>query len=241
MIDGGTLLAAARTRPRAVSLHRGRDGAARRRRSIRRSPRGGFVYLYYTRSKAGTLRQPRLPLHDVGRDDRRRRASSSSSTRSPRPATTTPATSASARTATSTSASATAAATTPATAAAPARTTPRATSTSSSARSCASRPTAAFPRRIPFQGAGTARCNVTGRTTAGNRCQETFAWGLRNPFRFAFDPNASGDALLHQRRRPGSLGGDRPRAGGRRLRLERPRGAVRERLGRRTAARRPPG
>ena len=47
----------------------------------------------------------------------------------------------------------------------------------------------AIPASNPFQGAGTARCNVTGRTTAGNKCQETFAWGLRNPFRMAFDPN----------------------------------------------------
>jgi glucose/arabinose dehydrogenase len=49
-----------------------------------------------------------------------------------------------------------------------------------------------IPAGNPFQGAGTARCNVTGGTTAGNRCQETFAWGLRNPFRLAFDPNAAG-------------------------------------------------
>lgn len=48
-----------------------------------------------------------------------------------------------------------------------------------------------IPPSNPFQGAGTARCNVTGSTTAGNKCQETFAWGLRNPFRFAFDPNSS--------------------------------------------------
>lgn len=46
-----------------------------------------------------------------------------------------------------------------------------------------------IPVDNPFQGANTARCNVTGRTTAGNKCQETFAWGLRNPFRMAFDPN----------------------------------------------------
>jgi glucose/arabinose dehydrogenase len=50
----------------------------------------------------------------------------------------------------------------------------------------------AIPPGNPFQGPGTARCNVTGGTTAGNKCQETFAWGLRNPFRFAFDPNAAG-------------------------------------------------
>jgi glucose/arabinose dehydrogenase len=49
-----------------------------------------------------------------------------------------------------------------------------------------------IPATNPFQGAGTARCQVTGRTTPGNRCQETFAWGFRNPFRFAFDPNAAG-------------------------------------------------
>ena len=49
-----------------------------------------------------------------------------------------------------------------------------------------------IPPTNPFQGAGTARCNVTGQTTPGNRCQETFSWGLRNPFRMAFDPNAVG-------------------------------------------------
>jgi glucose/arabinose dehydrogenase len=49
-----------------------------------------------------------------------------------------------------------------------------------------------IPADNPFQGAGTARCNVTGSTTPGNRCQETFAWGFRNPFRMGFDPNAAG-------------------------------------------------
>lgn len=49
-----------------------------------------------------------------------------------------------------------------------------------------------IPLDNPFQGPGTARCNVTGQTTAGNKCRETFAWGLRNPFRFAMDPNAAG-------------------------------------------------
>ena len=35
-------------------------------------------------------------------------------------------------------------------------------------------------------------CAVAGRTTTvgKTRCQETFAWGFRNPFRFAFDPGA---------------------------------------------------
>src|SRR5688500_17495920 len=50
----------------------------------------------------------------------------------------------------------------------------------------------AIPASNPFQGANSGRCNVTGSTTAGNWCQETFASGLRNPFRIAFDPNAAG-------------------------------------------------
>jgi glucose/arabinose dehydrogenase len=52
--------------------------------------------------------------------------------------------------------------------------------------------TGGIPATNPFQGAGTARCNVNGMTTLGNKCQETFSWGLRNPFRFAMDPNAAG-------------------------------------------------
>ena len=31
---------------------------------------------------------------------------------------------------------------------------------------------------------------MTGRTSPGTRCQETFAWGMRNPFRLAVDPNS---------------------------------------------------
>jgi hypothetical protein len=49
----------------------------------------------------------------------------------------------------------------------------------------------AIPPGNPFQGADSARCGATGGTTAGKVCQETFAWGLRNPFRMAFDPDAS--------------------------------------------------
>jgi glucose/arabinose dehydrogenase/PKD repeat protein len=47
------------------------------------------------------------------------------------------------------------------------------------------------PPDNPHVGAGSARCNVTGRTTSGTWCQEIYALGLRNPFRFAMDPNAS--------------------------------------------------
>lgn len=48
-----------------------------------------------------------------------------------------------------------------------------------------------IPPGNPFVAGGTRRCNVTGNTTVGQHCEETFAWGLRNPFRFAMDPNAS--------------------------------------------------
>jgi glucose/arabinose dehydrogenase/PKD repeat protein len=49
-----------------------------------------------------------------------------------------------------------------------------------------------IPSDNPFQGANTARCNTTGRTSPGLWCRETYLWGFRNPFRFAFDPNATG-------------------------------------------------
>jgi glucose/arabinose dehydrogenase/PKD repeat protein len=54
--------------------------------------------------------------------------------------------------------------------------------------------TTSIPPTNPFQGADSERCALTGRTvTPGKtRCRETFAWGLRNPFRFAMDPNAAG-------------------------------------------------
>jgi glucose/arabinose dehydrogenase len=50
----------------------------------------------------------------------------------------------------------------------------------------------AIPAGNPYQGSDSARCNVTGITDPGKHCQETFASGLRNPFRMAFDPNAAG-------------------------------------------------
>ena len=49
-----------------------------------------------------------------------------------------------------------------------------------------------IPTTNPYTGTDSARCNLTGRTDPGKKCQETFASGLRNPFRFAFDPDASG-------------------------------------------------
>jgi glucose/arabinose dehydrogenase len=53
-------------------------------------------------------------------------------------------------------------------------------------------PAGGIPPDNPFLGTGTVRCNLTGRTQPGLICQETFAWGLRNPFRMGFDPNAAG-------------------------------------------------
>jgi glucose/arabinose dehydrogenase len=43
----------------------------------------------------------------------------------------------------------------------------------------------------PISGAGTESCRIRGNlpTTPTTACQELYAWGLRNPFRFAFDPN----------------------------------------------------
>jgi glucose/arabinose dehydrogenase len=52
--------------------------------------------------------------------------------------------------------------------------------------------TGGIPAGNPFTGADSARCGATGSAAAAQKCQETFAWGLRNPFRLAFDPNAAG-------------------------------------------------
>ncbi len=57
-------------------------------------------------------------------------------------------------------------------------------------------PNGGIPPDNPFQGANADRCNVTGQTTAGRKCMETFAWGLRNPFRISFDPNAAGSRFF---------------------------------------------
>ena len=45
-----------------------------------------------------------------------------------------------------------------------------------------------IPADNPYTGAGTQRCHLANAPT-GVRCQETYAWGLRNPFRIAFDRN----------------------------------------------------
>ncbi len=45
----------------------------------------------------------------------------------------------------------------------------------------------------PLAGPGTVACGSRGNTasTPTTWCRELFAWGLRNPYRFAFDPNTS--------------------------------------------------
>ena len=43
-----------------------------------------------------------------------------------------------------------------------------------------------IPPTNPFTGAGTVRC-PTGQTTSGNTCQEIWALGMRNPWRWSFD------------------------------------------------------
>jgi glucose/arabinose dehydrogenase len=47
-----------------------------------------------------------------------------------------------------------------------------------------------IPETNPFTGQDTKRCAPDGRVARGLTCQETFAMGLRNPFRFTMDPNA---------------------------------------------------
>lgn len=52
-----------------------------------------------------------------------------------------------------------------------------------------------IPPGNPYTGADSARCNVDGvppaGSPAGTKCQEVLSSGHRNPFRFAFDPNAA--------------------------------------------------
>jgi glucose/arabinose dehydrogenase len=56
-------------------------------------------------------------------------------------------------------------------------------------------PSGGIPTDNPFKGDGTARCNH-GYNTGGQKCQEIYLYGLRNPFRFAFDPNSARTRLF---------------------------------------------
>ncbi|HEX2729059.1 MAG TPA: PQQ-dependent sugar dehydrogenase, partial [Rubrobacteraceae bacterium] len=48
-----------------------------------------------------------------------------------------------------------------------------------------------IPATNPYTGPDSVRCNVQGHVAPGKNCKEIFARGLRNPFRMAFDPDAS--------------------------------------------------
>jgi glucose/arabinose dehydrogenase len=48
----------------------------------------------------------------------------------------------------------------------------------------------------PFRGRGTAPCARVGVAASGTLCRETYVWGLRNPFRIAFDGDAPGVRLF---------------------------------------------
>jgi glucose/arabinose dehydrogenase len=52
-----------------------------------------------------------------------------------------------------------------------------------------------IPPDNPYTGTDSRRCDQTGRTESGKKCQEIFALGLRNPFRMAFDPDAAGTSF----------------------------------------------
>jgi glucose/arabinose dehydrogenase len=53
-----------------------------------------------------------------------------------------------------------------------------------------------IPPDNPFLGEDSDRCGLTGETEPGRRCQETYGWGLRNPFRLAIDPNSEETRLF---------------------------------------------
>lgn len=53
------------------------------------------------------------------------------------------------------------------------------------------------PTDNPYQGSGTLPCALTGSVAAHQTCREIYARGLRNPFRFAMDPNTPGQFYIN--------------------------------------------
>ena len=104
--------------------------------------------------------------------------------------------------------------------------------------------TGGVPADNPFVGqpgrAVSARWPGIGAPTTA-KCTEIYDYGLRNPYRFAFDPNTTRHAVLHQRRRREHVGGGRRRRQRAQLRLGHARGLLRQRLARRTARPTPAG
>ena len=88
----------------------------------------------------------------------------------------------------------------------------------------------AIPAGNPWQGAGTARCNVTGRTSSGHTLPGDLRVGTAQPVPAGRRPQLPDDPFLHQRRGRDHLGGDRPGPDRRGLRLERARGVLRHGL-----------
>ena len=126
-------------------------------------------------------------------------------------ATTTAATSSSATTATFTSASATAAATTRA-AVAPAQNDASRDQHALVGKILRITRSGDIPPTIRSSGAGTARCNVTGGTDRRHEVPGDLRLGPAESVPLRVRPERRRHAFLHQRRRPGRVGGDRPRA-----------------------------
>lgn len=57
-------------------------------------------------------------------------------------------------------------------------------------------PDGGIPPDNPFAETGDS-CAMSGATSAGHQCREIYAFGLRNPFRFAFDPNPDGNGRFY--------------------------------------------
>ena len=90
--------------------------------------------------------------------------------------------------------------------------------------------TGGIPPTNPFQGAGTARCNVTGADDGRKQVPGDLRVGIPEPVPDRVRPQHDRNALLRQRRRRRNLGGGRRGPGRRRLRLECPRRALRQRV-----------